>query len=43
VCRTDDRGDPVVQLAPPLICEQEHFDLIAQILRGVLSQAMARI
>ena len=43
VCRTDDRGDPVVQLAPPLICEQEHFDLIAQILRDVLGQAMSRI
>ena len=28
VCRADDRGDPVVQLAPPLVCEQEHFDLI---------------
>src|SRR6266536_1764212 len=25
-CRADDRGDPVVQLAPPLICEQSHFD-----------------
>ena len=32
VCRTDDRGDPVVQLAPTLICEQEHFDLIVEIL-----------
>jgi len=43
VCRTDDRGDPVVQLAPPLICDQEHFDLMAQILRDVLSQAAARL
>jgi adenosylmethionine-8-amino-7-oxononanoate aminotransferase len=43
VCRTDDRGDPVVQLAPPLICEQEHFDLIVEILRGVLSQAASLI
>lgn len=25
-CRADDRGDPVVQLSPPLICEQSHFD-----------------
>jgi adenosylmethionine-8-amino-7-oxononanoate aminotransferase len=41
VCRTDDRGDPVVQLAPPLICEQEHFDLIVEILRDVLGQATA--
>jgi adenosylmethionine-8-amino-7-oxononanoate aminotransferase len=43
VCRTDDRGEPVVQLAPPLICEQEHFDIIVGILRDVLSQAMALI
>jgi hypothetical protein len=43
VCRTDDRGDPVVQLAPPLICEQEHFDLIVEILRDVLGQATALI
>ena len=25
-CRADDRGDPVIQLAPPLICDQAHFD-----------------
>jgi adenosylmethionine-8-amino-7-oxononanoate aminotransferase len=35
-CRADDRGDPVVQLAPPLICDQEHFDEMEQILREVL-------
>jgi adenosylmethionine-8-amino-7-oxononanoate aminotransferase len=38
-CRADDRGDPVVQLAPPLICTQEHFDEIEQILRTVLDKA----
>ena len=43
VCRTDDRGDPVVQLSPPLICGQEHFDEMEQILRSVLSQAWTRI
>ncbi len=43
VCRTDDRGDPVVQFAPPLICDQEHFDLIVEILRDVLGQATALI
>src|SRR3712207_6910145 len=37
-CRADDRGDPVVQLAPPLICEQEHFDEIEEALRKVLTQ-----
>jgi adenosylmethionine-8-amino-7-oxononanoate aminotransferase len=39
VCRADDRGDPVVQFAPPLICEQEHFDIIVEVLRDVLTRA----
>jgi hypothetical protein len=43
VCRADDRGDPVIQLAPPLICGQEHFDEIEGILRQVLSEAWARL
>jgi adenosylmethionine-8-amino-7-oxononanoate aminotransferase len=43
ICRADDRGDPVVQLAPPLICEQEHFDLIGETLRSVLSEAWTRL
>lgn len=38
-CRADDRGNPVIQLAPPLICEQTHFDEIEQILRSVLTEA----
>jgi adenosylmethionine-8-amino-7-oxononanoate aminotransferase len=42
-CRADDRGDPVVQLAPPLVCDQSHFDEIEQILRTVLTEAWARI
>ena len=42
-CRADDRGDPVVQLAPPLICDQEHFDEIEQILRVVLDKAYSLI
>ncbi len=40
-CRADDRGDPVIQLSPPLICDQEHFDEIYQILDRVLSEAAA--
>ena len=32
-CRADDRGDPVIQLAPPLIVGQPEFDEIEQILR----------
>jgi adenosylmethionine-8-amino-7-oxononanoate aminotransferase len=42
-CRTDDRGDPVVQLAPPLISGTKEFDQIEQILRGVLSEAWRRL
>ncbi|MCZ4578075.1 aspartate aminotransferase family protein [Gordonia amicalis] len=38
-CRADDRGDPVVQLAPPLIAGQAEFDEIEQILRSVLGEA----
>ena len=38
-CRADDRGDPVVQLAPPLICTQQHFDEMEQILRQTLTDA----
>ena len=38
-CRADDRGDPVIQLAPPLISDQSHFDEVEQILRSVLSEA----
>ena len=43
VCRADDRGDPVIQLSPPLICGQEHFDEIEQVLRAVLTEAWTRI
>ena len=28
ICRADDRGDPVIQLSPPLICDTEQFDEI---------------
>lgn len=40
-CRADDRGDPVVQVAPPLICGQEQFDEIESILRDVLTRGQA--
>ena len=42
-CRTDDRGDPVVQLAPPLISGQREFDTIESILRSVLTEAWQRL
>ncbi|MFC0450896.1 aspartate aminotransferase family protein [Rhodococcus jostii] len=38
-CRADDRGDPVIQLAPPLICGQAEFDEMERILRSVLTEA----
>ncbi|QDQ91001.1 aspartate aminotransferase family protein [Rhodococcus sp. WB9] len=38
-CRADDRGDPVIQLAPPLTCGQAEFDEIERILRSVLTEA----
>ncbi|MDR2983815.1 MAG: aspartate aminotransferase family protein [Nocardiopsaceae bacterium] len=43
ICRADDRGDPVIQLSPPLTCTQEHFDEIEQILRNVLTQAWEQL
>ncbi|MGI9006468.1 MAG: aspartate aminotransferase family protein [Streptosporangiaceae bacterium] len=43
ICRADDRGDPVIQLSPPLTCTQEHFDEIEQILRSVLTQAWSQL
>jgi adenosylmethionine-8-amino-7-oxononanoate aminotransferase len=43
ICRTDDRGEPVVQLAPPLIVGQSEFDYIEQVLRGVLTDAWRRV
>jgi adenosylmethionine-8-amino-7-oxononanoate aminotransferase len=38
-CRADDRGDPVIQLAPPLTMGQADFDDIESRLRGVLKDA----
>jgi adenosylmethionine-8-amino-7-oxononanoate aminotransferase len=38
-CRADDRGDPVVQLAPPLTIGPAEIREIVDILHGVLSEA----
>jgi adenosylmethionine-8-amino-7-oxononanoate aminotransferase len=43
ICRADDRGDPVVQLSPPLIAEQAQFDEMAGILGTVLEEAWAKL
>lgn len=42
-CRADDRGDPVIQLSPPLIADQSHFDEMEQILRSVLLEAQSHL
>jgi adenosylmethionine-8-amino-7-oxononanoate aminotransferase len=43
ICRADDRGDPVVQISPPLVATQKEFDEIAGILGDVLAEASERI
>jgi adenosylmethionine-8-amino-7-oxononanoate aminotransferase len=43
ICRSDDRGDPVVQISPPLVAEQHEFDQIVSILGDVLEEAGDRI
>jgi adenosylmethionine-8-amino-7-oxononanoate aminotransferase len=43
ICRADDRGDPVIQLSPPLIAGPEQFEEIETILRGVLTEASERM
>jgi adenosylmethionine-8-amino-7-oxononanoate aminotransferase len=43
ICRADDRGDPVVQLSPPLICGTEEIDFMVSTLREVLSEAWRRV
>ena len=43
ICRTDDRGEPVIQLSPPLIAGPEQFAEIEAILRPVLTEAWERI
>ena len=42
-CRADDRGDPVIQLAPPLTIGQPEFDDIEQRLRSVLTGALEHL
>jgi adenosylmethionine-8-amino-7-oxononanoate aminotransferase len=38
-CRTDDRGDPAVVIAPPLISGPAEFEIIESTLRRVLTEA----
>jgi adenosylmethionine-8-amino-7-oxononanoate aminotransferase len=43
ICRADDRGDPVIQLSPPLIAGPRQFEEIEAILRPVLTEAGERM
>jgi adenosylmethionine-8-amino-7-oxononanoate aminotransferase len=43
ICRADDRGDPVVQLSPPLICDTEQFEEMEAVLRPVLEEASRKV
>jgi len=43
ICRADDRGDPVIQLSPPLIAGPKQFEEMEAVLRPVLSEAWERM
>jgi adenosylmethionine-8-amino-7-oxononanoate aminotransferase len=43
ICRADDRGDPVIQISPPLVAGQAEFDEMAGILGDVLTEAASRM
>ena len=43
ICRADDRGDPVIQLSPPLVAGPEQFKEIEAVLRSVLTEASERM
>ena len=43
ICRADDRGDPVIQISPPLVAGQQEFDEIVGILGDVLAEAWERV
>lgn len=43
ICRADDRGDPVIQISPPLVAGPAEFDEITGILGDVLAQAQTRL
>jgi adenosylmethionine-8-amino-7-oxononanoate aminotransferase len=43
ICRADDRGDPVVQISPPLVSTREHIDEAIAVFDDVLPRAAARM
>jgi adenosylmethionine-8-amino-7-oxononanoate aminotransferase len=43
ICRADDRGDPVVQISPPLVATEREIDELVGILGEVLAEAGRRM
>jgi len=43
ICRADDRGDPVIQISPPLVATQKEFDEMTGILGETLVEAWERV
>jgi adenosylmethionine-8-amino-7-oxononanoate aminotransferase len=43
ICRLDDRAEPIVQIAPPLVASAELIEEIAAILRAGLETAIERM
>jgi adenosylmethionine-8-amino-7-oxononanoate aminotransferase len=43
ICRADDRGEPVIQLSPPLVAGPEQFEEIEGVLRPILEEASRRM
>ncbi|MEI6453295.1 MAG: aspartate aminotransferase family protein [Actinomycetes bacterium] len=43
ICRSDDRGDPVVQFAPPLISTTQEIDFLVEVMREVLTEGHRKI
>jgi adenosylmethionine-8-amino-7-oxononanoate aminotransferase len=43
ICRADDRGDPVIQISPPLVAGRAEFEELVGILGEVLTEAWQRI
>jgi adenosylmethionine-8-amino-7-oxononanoate aminotransferase len=43
ICRADDRGDPVIQISPPLVATQAEFDEMTGILGDALAEAWEQV
>jgi adenosylmethionine-8-amino-7-oxononanoate aminotransferase len=43
ICRADDRGDPVIQISPPLVAGHAEIEELVGILGDVLAEAWQRI